>query len=141
MRGRGFLTYPACLIALIAVAVACGRDPELRKAMDRAEAVMNEHPDSALRILETHRPAENAPKSDLARHSLLTAMARDKNVIDDTTFNILSPAIDYYICQGKGSPDERLRASYYQGRIYMNRKEYGAAMKSYQQGRLLEGSL
>lgn len=142
MRGGGFLTYSACLIAMIAVAVACGRDPELGKAMDRAEAVMNEHPDSALRILETHRPAENAPKSDLARHSLLTAMARDKSLpATDTTFKYLQRAIDYYAEDEHGTPDDRLRTFFYQGRIHMERGEYDKSMRAFQHGYSLKNEV
>ena len=56
-------------------------------------------------------------------------MALDKNYIDTTTFDVLQPAIDYYI--KKGSPDEKLRTYYYQGRIYHNQGDDDMAMKSF----------
>lgn len=127
--------------ALCIIAVACGRDKELDAAMDRAESMMNAHPDSALRILETHRPAPGASKAILGRHSLLTAMARDKNFIDDTTFQYLQPAIDYYIDGDHGNPDDRLRAFFYQGRLYSNRNERVKAMRSYQMGHSLKDAV
>ena len=35
------------------------------------------------------------------------SMALDKNYIDTTTFDIIQPAIDYYL--SKGNADEKLR--------------------------------
>lgn len=56
-------------------------------------------------------------------------MALDKNYIDTTTFDVLQPAIDYYL--KKGSPDEKLRTYYYQGRIYQNQGDDDSAMQSF----------
>ncbi|MGN0225684.1 MAG: hypothetical protein ACI4A7_06355, partial [Prevotella sp.] len=59
-------------------------------------------------------------------------MALDKNYIDTTTFDVLQPAIDYYIKHG--TPDEQLRTYYYQGRIYQNQGDDDAAMQSFMNG-------
>ena len=59
-------------------------------------------------------------------------MALDKNCIDTTTFDILQPAIDYYIKHG--TPDEQLRTYYYQGRIYQNQGDDDSAMCSFMNG-------
>ena len=59
-------------------------------------------------------------------------MALDKNSIDTTTFDILQPAIDYYIKHG--TPDEQLRTYYYQGRIYQNQGDDDSAMCSFMNG-------
>ena len=56
-------------------------------------------------------------------------MALDKNCIDTTTFDILEPAIDYYI--KNGTPDEQFRTYYYQGRIYQNQGDDDSAMLSF----------
>ena len=58
---------------------------------------------------------------------------QDKNCIDTTTFDILQPAIDYYI--ENGSPDEQLRTYYYQGRIYQNQGDKDSAMQSFMRGK------
>ena len=60
-------------------------------------------------------------------------MALDKNYIDTTTFDILQPAIDYYI--KNGTPDEKLKTYYYQGRIYQNRQENDSALQCYAYGK------
>lgn len=57
---------------------------------------MNTKPDSALTILNSIH-ASGFKGKDAARYALLKSMALDKNCIDTTTFDILEPAIDYYI--------------------------------------------
>ena len=56
-------------------------------------------------------------------------MALDKNYIDTTDFSVLQPAIDYYLT--KGTPDQKLRTYYYQGRIYDNKGNFDSAMEAY----------
>lgn len=60
------------------------------------------------------------------------SMALDKNYIDTTTFDVLQPAIDYYLT--RGTADEKLRTLYYQGRIYQNNGELDNALNSFFKG-------
>lgn len=113
--------------------VSCERQSPTWKQMDIAESLLNTKPDSALAILEGI-PAFNVKgKETSARYALLKSMALDKNCIDTTTFDVLQPAIDYYI--EHGSPDEQLRTYYYQGRIYQNKGDDDAAMQSFMRGK------
>ncbi|MBU3838402.1 MAG: hypothetical protein H9777_08855 [Candidatus Phocaeicola faecigallinarum] len=96
--------------------------------MDLAESLMISQPDSSLVILNA-LDGETLDEAASARFALLKSMALDKNYIDTTTFDVLQPAIDYYI--KKGSPDEKLRTYYYQGRIYHNQGDDDMAMKSF----------
>lgn len=117
-------------MALLAAAWGCRRTPrETHDAMDRAETLMEKHPDSALNILAALDTNELHGKADKARMALLMSMAVDKNLIDTTDFSILQPALDYYISHG--NPDQRLKTRYYQGRIYMNRGEDVMALTSF----------
>ena len=113
--------------------VSCERQSPTWKQMDIAESLLNTKPDSALAILEGI-PAFNVKgEKTSARYALLKSMALDKNCIDTTTFDVLQPAIDYYI--EHGSPDEQLRTYYYQGRIYQNKGDDDAAMQSFMRGK------
>lgn len=114
---------------LLFLLCGCGATEESRRRMDRAESLMETAPDSALAILDSVSPRSLLSGRDRARHALLKSMALDKNYIDTITFDVLQPAIDYYL--EKGSPDERLRTLYYQGRIFENRKNEEEAMKSF----------
>lgn len=98
-------------------------------ALDRAEALMEQHPDSALAVLRRVDTSTLGSDAGRARYALLMSMALDKNYIDTTTFDVLRPAIDYYL--EDGTPDQKLRTYYYQGRIYMNRGDRDNALSSF----------
>lgn len=86
-------------------------------------------PDSSLHILDKIHVGDLSGKEQKARHALLKSMALDKNYIDTTTFDVLQPAIDYYL--DHGTPDEKLRTLYYQGRIFLNKSDFDMAMQSF----------
>lgn len=119
------------IISLITIVVlaACNRNTPILEKMNIAENLLNTKPDSALTILENIPVTSIKGKEVAARYALLKSMALDKNYIDTTTFDVLQPAIDYYI--KNGSPDEKLRTYYYQGRIYQNQGDDDMAMKSF----------
>lgn len=116
----------------IVISVACDRNTPILEQMDMAENFLSSKPDSALTILESIPVTNIKDKKVAARYALLTSMALDKNYIDTTTFDVLQPAIDYYL--KKGSPDEKLRTYYYQGRIYQNQGDDDSAMSSFMNG-------
>jgi len=124
---------PICLFLLLMT--GCKERPEVSASLDRAEELMESAPDSALTLLQTLDTETFRRRNTHARHALLKSMALDKNVIDTTTFDVLQPAIDYYL--EKGTPDEKLRTYYYQGRIFQNKKETDAAMKAFIKGKEL----
>ena len=65
-----------------------------------AENLMSTKPDSALTLLK-NIPVTNIKGEEIAaRYALLKSMALDKNYIDTTTFDVLQPAIDYYLKKG-----------------------------------------
>lgn len=119
------------LLAGINMIISCS-DPRENEAFDTAESLMETHPDSALSILKGVDKSQLHSKAARARYALLMSMALDKNVIDTTTFDVLQPAIDYYF--KKGSPDEKLRTYYYQGRIFQNKGDKDNALKSFIKG-------
>ena len=112
----------------VVMLVACERHASTSEQMDIAEKLMNTKPDSALAILSSIH-ASSFKCKEAARYALLKSMALDKNCIDTTTFDILEPAIDYYI--KNGTPNEQLRTYYYQGRIYQNQGDDDSAMLSF----------
>ncbi len=124
------------LIAILYISVTltgCRHKTAAWTTMNEAERLIPTRPDSSLSILsaiDTHTLGDEEEK---ARYALLMSMALDKNYIDTTTFEILQPAIDYYL--KKGTPDEKLRTLYYQGRICQNGKNDDKAMQSFIQGR------
>lgn len=124
------------IIAIISFSLVFCMDscsnPRQQEVLNRAELLMEAHPDSALTILEGMEKSELGSKEAQARYALLMSMALDKNYIDTTTFDVLQPAIDYYI--EKGNPTEKLRTYYYQGRIFQNKKDRDNALNSFIKG-------
>ena len=119
-------------LMIVVQLVSCGRNTPILEKMNMAEDFLNTKPDSALTILGNIPVTNIKGKEAAARYALLKSMALDKNYIDTTTFDVLQPAIDYYI--KNGSPDEKLRTYYYQGRIYQNQGNDDSAMRSFMNG-------
>lgn len=107
----------------------CRRHSSVWEKMDKAERLLSEAPDSSLHILEEIPSADIKGEKEKARYAILKTIALDKNYIDTTSFEIIQPAVDYYL--KKGNADEKLRVLYYKGRIYMNRSDFQSAMHCY----------
>lgn len=116
-------------LMIVVLLASCNRNTPILEQMDMAENLMKTKPDSALTLLKNIPITNIKGKKVSARYALLKSMALDKNYIDTTTFDVLQPAIDYYL--KKGSPDEKLRTYYYQGRIYQNQGDDDSAMQSF----------
>ena len=127
------------LTAVLLITGSCDRRGAVWEKLNLADSLMDSKPDSALMVLEGIPASIIKGKEVSARYALLKSMALDKNCIDTTTFDILQPAIDYYIKHG--SPDEQLRTYYYQGRIYQNQGDDDSAMRSFMNGSDLGGSI
>lgn len=123
------LTVLMMLSCLLMTLISCDRHSEAWNELNQAELLMGTKPDSALTIIERINTSAIKGEEETARYALLKSMALDKNYIDTTSFDILQPAIDYYL--ENGSADERLRTLYYQGRIFMNKSDYDMAMQSF----------
>ena len=129
---KHLIRFSMLLGVICAIVISgCERHTEICKKLDLADSLMSFHPDSSLAILNTLN-GKALDDEESARFALLKSMALDKNYIDTTTFDVLQPAIDYYL--KKGTPDERLRTYYYQGRIYQNRGDDDSAMCSFMNG-------
>lgn len=122
-----------CLTIIIFAIAGCDRHSGVSEKLDMAESLMNSKPDSALSILNAVNVETLDGKRNKARYALLKSMALDKNYIDTTSFDVLQPAIDYFL--KKGTADEKLKTYYYQGRIYQNRENNDSAMQSFMRGR------
>lgn len=134
-----FRITPVVIIFVIFSIAACGCSGDMKGRLDRAELLMEEHPDSALSILDSIDVSALHGKRQKARYALLKSMALDKNYIDTTTFDVLQPAIDYYL--ENGSSDEKFKTYYYQGVIHSNAGNDNLAMISYLNGDEVEGEI
>ena len=121
------LSYIITLILILAACAGSGRE---RAALDAAQAVINDRPDSALAILDSLEPSsQEFSRSTLRRWQLLRLMAQNKC---DTIFRSDSLQIiltDYY--DRHGTPNEKMWAHYLLGRAYFDMGEAPMAIKEY----------
>ena len=96
----------------------CSCRSDVFSTLEDVESYIQERPDSALVVLESINRTSLLTEKSRAKFSLLYTMALDKNYIDTTDIGVIAPAVEYY--SNHGSPDEKLKALYYEGRIYSN---------------------
>lgn len=116
------------LIGFLSLA-SCGPQYNHDMRLVRADSLMNEHPDSALLILENIDPLHLKNKANHAYYALLLTQARDKNFVVQTDDSLIQTAVRYY----DGIKDNKMQAKayYYKGCIYRNANLCGEAVKEY----------
>lgn len=129
LRGRIGLILCAAMLMLFSWPMVSCSGSEEQKVLNHVESVIEAHPDSALTLLRGVNKASLGSDKEKAQYALLMSMALDKNYIDTTTFDVLQPAIDYYL--DNGNPDDRLKTLYYQGRIYQNKGDRDNARNTF----------
>lgn len=119
--------FVLCSITLF---VGClSPNKETTAILDKAEQCIEHHPDSSLQMLNNLQLSSLSTHKGRARYALLKSMAMDKNYIDATSDSLTSIALAYY--KKHGTPDDKLKAYYYNGRICRNNKDYEGAMANY----------
>ena len=119
--------------ALLLLAGAC--HPTARRStaalLDDVESYINDRPDSALAVLRGLDSTAVRGRVLRARYSLLHTMALDKCYEDITVPGLLDDATSWF--SRHGSPDGRMKAYYYQGRIQQDKGNLNAAAIAFSQ--------
>ncbi|MCD8264279.1 MAG: hypothetical protein LUD02_09075 [Tannerellaceae bacterium] len=101
----------------ISLIVSCQADYNYHPQLRLAEEVMNQYPDSALRILEKmDARVHDLSSGDQAFYYLLLTQAHDKNYITHTTDSLINISIDYF--EKQKTPYYLALSYYYKGRVY-----------------------
>ena len=131
---------PTILLFLgLLLLMACNDPRHVTDTLHRAEALINEHPDSAWAMLNTLSPNEMGQNRTRAHYALLYTQAQDKNYIDETNDSLISVAVDYY----RDTDDVRHQflSYYYKGRVHFNAKDYLSATSCYMEAEQLADAL
>lgn len=117
-----------CLFLFILLLSSCSFNGGADKVFDRAEALMDQHPDSALKLLDTEILQKNLDRDAYYRYILLYTQARDRNNIDIKNDTVVFQTRDYYL-----NKKDLLRTAmsfYYSGRVLesQNNKEDALSM-------------
>ena len=83
------------LLAMLLL-TGCNDPKPVTDALTRAEALMNEYPDSAWAVLNTLFSDEMGQNRTLAHYALLYTQAQDKTYRDETNDSLISIAVDYF---------------------------------------------
>ena len=123
------------LLLILGALLACNDPKPVTDALHRAEALMNEHPDSAWAVLNTLSPDEMGQNRTRALYALLYTQAQDKTYRDENNDSLISIAVDYY----RHTDDVRRKflSYYYKGRVYFNAKDYQNATLCYMEAKQL----
>ena len=115
MTSRYILT-----LLLVLLLCSCNRRPApLHPALQRAEQLMQKHPDSALAVLSHYNSRSFSDSADMAAYALLRTKAEDKNYIDHTNDSLIRIAVRYY--DRRGSDFQKAESHYYWGRIFQDK--------------------
>ena len=123
------------ILPLLLGIMACNDPKPVTDALHRAEALMNEYPDSAWAVLNTLSPDAMGQSHTRAHYALLYTQAQDKTYRDETNDSLISIAVDYY----RHTDDARRRflSYYYKGRVSFNAKDYLTATSCYMEAEQL----
>ena len=117
------------LIFLFGLLSGCAEHSSLQDTLDKAETLMENHPDSAYSLLQTIDSEALRTRGGRARYALLYTQAQDKNYIDHSNDSLITIAADYY--REHGDEHTRFLSLYYKGRIHYNAGDYLHAMLNY----------
>ena len=115
------------VIALTLALASCSRDRQALSQMDRAEALMFDHPDSALAIMDSIPAGSLRSERARALYALLLTQARDKNYIDQTDDSLISIAVRYF--DRTDDTRHRMLAYLYLGRVKLYSKNTSEAIR------------
>ncbi len=102
---------------------------ETRAVLDDVASYISERSDSAWKVLESIDPDDVNGRKANAQYALLLSMALDKNAIDEPDDSLITIATDWY--RRHGTPDDRLKAFYYHGRVRQNVGDNEGAMEHF----------
>ncbi len=122
---------PILMLALI-LTIFCGCHRRVDPQLAKADSLMEEHPDSALAILEGYSMSENATDYDRALYGMLLTQARYKNFIDETDDSLINASAEYFI--NNDDKEAAARSLFHAGMIQLNAGKFGEAALSFTKG-------
>ncbi len=132
--GKGMLI----MLLIIPLIISCSRHSAVSDTLAHAEAIMEEHPDSALAILEAIPDSTLTSRGDRALHALLLSQAQYKNRIDVPSDSLINIAVNYY--SGKSNYYEML-ANFQKSLIAYYSKDYSTSTLTALKAKTLAESL
>ena len=121
----------AYIVVILCMFLSCSTRREYKEALLRAETVMDEHPDSALLILDSLGQYE----TEFNRHFRMQYQLHRQNAVNKTSDKFTSDSLCQVLVSyfdRHGSVNERVLAHYLLGRAYTDMGEAPMAISKYQ---------
>ncbi len=107
----------------------CRYNREHKQLIDLAERIVEEHPDSALLLLNTFQKESLTSAQDKARYCVVKSIAYNKCYFNIASDSLIRFAVDYY--KDRKDYAYRMKAWYYLGITQLAAKDYRACMYSF----------
>ena len=114
------------MLLFVSVLFSCRPDRLSVLNLQHAEALLDQHPDSALIFLNKITPSSLSTE-DYAHYCLLMTQARDKNGLPLTSDSLISVAVEYY--NDKKNLDVKAKTYFYAGRVNIDMQNTKQAME------------
>jgi len=115
------------LICTLLLIISCSRQSRMAdRILKKAEVLVEQHPDSALALLESIQDPQNLDKKQRYQYILLQVQAKDKNYEDIASDTLVFKAKEYY--SKTGDINKAALSSLYSGRVLQAQKKYEEAM-------------
>ena len=114
------------LLLAIPLLTGCMRNRHAERVMDHAEAIIEEHPDSALALMQDLDGIVLHSSGQNARRALLLSLAMHKNYIDIADDSLVAVADGYY--STSDDVHRRMLASFCHGNVLYNAARYPQAI-------------
>ena len=123
------ISYIFSIILAFSFLTSC-QNADIDRKLDKADAMLDEHPDSALALLRTIDRSTIHKTESTARYSILLFAAAMKNGLSEDTDSILDPAVAYYGEKDNPSREKMLTHFFYA--VYLsNNNQPAAGIKEY----------
>ena len=115
---------------VVGMFLSCSEGREHAEMLDCIDTLMNNHPDSALQMLDSLRSEKpHWSKSQRMRYDLLHLKAENKSFVPLTSDSVAKNLVSYY--DTWGNPNERMMAHYLLGCVYRDMGEAPQATEAY----------
>lgn len=120
------LFFPVLVLMALFSLPGCRYNREQKQLIDLAERIVEEHPDSALNLLNTFQQDDIQSPRLKARYGIVKSMAYTKTWIEPGSDSLIGPAVRYF--SKSRDYGYKMKAWYYLGRVHLIRKDYNAAL-------------
>jgi tetratricopeptide (TPR) repeat protein len=120
-------------LSVIFLVISCRKETvRVEQILQKAESIVEQHPDSALLILDEIKDAEKLKKSLYYEYYLVQIQAKDKSYKDITSDTLIFTIQNYY--DKKNDYEMAALATFYCGRVRQEQKRYEQAVHTYLAG-------